>query len=133
MSTAESARQTILFADDEEALVMLFSAYLRRAGYMVKTASDGQRAYDLFLADPQGIALLITDVHMPTLSGLELAAKVSAAGCPVLMLSGTDAPAEASFHGWQFLCKPFSASVLLDKVRTMLDSSGNSTEAAAKG
>src|SRR5438094_1465567 len=61
--------KTILVADDESHILHVVSLKLRNAGYRVLTARDGQEAFEL--ASTEMPDLLITDYHMPQLSGLE--------------------------------------------------------------
>ncbi|MDB5297806.1 MAG: chemotaxis protein CheY [Phycisphaerales bacterium] len=81
--------QTILVADDETHILNVVSLKLRNAGYRVLTAADGQQALDLArLHRPD---LLVTDYHMPLLSGLELCRRLrqdpATAGLRVVMLT----------------------------------------------
>src|SRR4051794_10345862 len=66
--------KTILVADDESHILHVVSLKLRNAGYRVVTARDGQEALELATAERPD--LLITDYHMPQLSGLELCQKL---------------------------------------------------------
>src|SRR6476659_6762258 len=63
-------KKTILVADDETHILNVVSLKLRNAGYRVLTARDGQEALEL--AQQERPDLIITDYHMPALSGLEL-------------------------------------------------------------
>jgi CheY-like chemotaxis protein len=65
------SEKTILVADDESHILNVVSVKLRNAGYRVVTAHDGREALEVALAERPD--LLITDYHMPELSGLELA------------------------------------------------------------
>src|SRR5438034_8163420 len=62
--------KTILVADDESHILNVVSLKLRNAGFRVVTASDGQEAFTI--AQQEKPDLLITDYHMPGMSGLEL-------------------------------------------------------------
>ena len=64
------SEKTILVADDESHILNVVSLKLRNAGFRVLTASDGREALDV--AGLERPDLLITDYHMPHLSGLEL-------------------------------------------------------------
>ena len=81
------------------------SLKLRNAGYTVVTARDGQEALELAQADRPD--LLITDYHMPQLSGLELCQKLkqdpATAGIPAIMLtaSAKSVCGLGSLVGWQ--------------------------------
>ena len=81
--------RTILVADDETHILNVVSLKLRNAGYQVLTASDGQEALDL--ARQHRPDLLITDFHMPMLSGLELCRRLAqdprTVGIPAIMLT----------------------------------------------
>src|SRR5438094_10387545 len=81
--------KTILVADDESHILHVVSLKLRNAGFTVVTASDGQEAYEL--AQQEHPDLLITDYHMPQLSGLELCRKLkqdpATSSIPAIMLT----------------------------------------------
>ena len=66
--------KTILVADDETHILHVVSLKLRNAGFKVLTARDGQEALEM--AQQQHPDLLITDYHMPQLSGIELCQKL---------------------------------------------------------
>src|SRR5438477_4298920 len=68
------ASKTILVADDESHILHVVSLKLRNAGYRVITARDGQEAFELAVQEKPD--LIITDYHMPQLSGLELCQKL---------------------------------------------------------
>ncbi len=99
----------------------LFSAALKRAGYDVTVAADGADALPILHQTPRAIDLLITDIHMPVLSGTELAKEADHLGCPVLLMSGDPPPAEAAQAGWDFLAKPFAPSALIQAAKEMLN------------
>lgn len=121
--------ETILLAEDDEAVRSLFKMALESQGYKVFAARDGKEAIRTMekLADPPHI--LITDVVMPEMSGRELAEVFRAKfpNIPVLFVSGyTDDMILR--HGIveaheAFLAKPFSPLGLARKVRGVLDKS----------
>jgi CheY-like chemotaxis protein len=115
-------RPLILLADDERPLATVFSLCLRRAGYNVKLAFDGKEALASFLESPKSFTMVVTDVQMPFVSGLELAEAASGHGCPVLLISASDLPSEAAWQGWAFLRKPFHHKHLLTVLRNTLES-----------
>src|SRR5262245_44193991 len=87
--TATPARGSVLVVDDEDQLRRLASAQLRRAGYEVTLAADGQEALArLAEATPD---LVVSDVMMPVLDGLgllqELRAQSATRGIPVILLT----------------------------------------------
>ena len=66
----------ILFVDDELALTKMGKQVLERLGYTVADVSDSQQALSMFKSDPHGFDLLITDLTMPSLTGIQLAKEV---------------------------------------------------------
>jgi two-component system alkaline phosphatase synthesis response regulator PhoP len=88
-STAGNGVKTILLADDETHILNVVSLKLRNAGFRVLTAGDGQEALDLAVQEIPD--LLITDFHMPMLSGLELCRRLrqnpATAQIPAIMLT----------------------------------------------
>jgi PAS domain S-box-containing protein len=116
----------VLLADDNADM----REYLQRLlepGYQVTAVTDGQAALDAARADPPDI--LISDVMMPRLGGLQLVATLRAdrrtAEVPVLLLSAR-AGQEAAIEGLDagaddYLVKPFAAAELLARVRATVD------------
>ena len=93
MDTAANTWQgQILLVDDDQILLELGSAALRRAGFHVDVATDGQNALDLLshLAHD----LVITDLEMPRIGGLELIKRirsnVATENLPVIVITGLD-------------------------------------------
>ena len=121
-----SNNKKILVADDESHILHVVSLKLTNAGYTVVTASDGQEAFELATADRPD--LLITDYHMPQLSGLELCQKLrqsaETSGIPTIMLTARGYaldPADTEQSGIKcMLSKPFSPRALLQTVNEML-------------
>jgi CheY-like chemotaxis protein len=118
--------ETLLLAEDEQAVRRLARSVLERYGYNVLEAASGAEAIEL-IKRTANISLLITDVVMPQMSGKELAANAGTVypNIRVLYLSGyTD---NAIFHhgvleeGASFLAKPFTQEGLARKVRDVLD------------
>jgi len=121
-----SSTKTILVADDESHILNVVSLKLTNAGYTVFTAVDGQEALEL--ATAQRPDLLITDYHMPQLSGLELCQRLrqnpATAGIPTIMLTARGyslEPSDTEQNGINcMLSKPFSPRQLLATVSEML-------------
>ena len=118
--------KTILVADDESHILHVVSMKLRNAGFRVLTARDGREAFETALHEKPD--LLITDYHMPELSGLELCSKLkeepSTSHIPAIMLTARGyqlEPADTEKSG--ILCmlsKPFSPRQLLETVNQVL-------------
>lgn len=117
---------TILVADDESHILHVVSLKLRNAGYRVLTARDGQEALEM--ATHEQPNLLITDYHMPQLSGIELCQRLKAdpatASIPSIMLTARGynlEPADTQNSGiCRMLSKPFSPRELLATVEEIL-------------
>lgn len=122
-----SNNKTILVADDESHILHVVSLKLRNAGYRVVTARDGQEALEL--AQQEKPDLLITDYHMPQLSGLELCQMLKAGAAtnsiPAIMLTARGyhlEPADTEKSGiLRMLSKPFSPRHLLATVNEVLE------------
>jgi two-component system, OmpR family, response regulator MprA len=114
---------TILVVDDDDRLLSSVRRVLAYEGYRVLTASSGPEG--LQLARDESPDLIILDVMMPGLDGLEVARRVQAGGgVPVLMLSARDriedkvAGLEAGAD--DYLVKPFAVEELLARVKARL-------------
>ena len=127
--TAEEARgdETVVLVEDEPMVKNLVSEVLRKSGYRVMEFVNGREAMSRLRHFSEPIHLLVTDVVMPGMSGIELARQL-ALGRPemrILFLSGyTDDLVErqgALQPGRGFLQKPFTPDTLLRKVRGLLD------------
>ncbi len=101
---------------------------LRSAGYRVLEAADGIEGLEAAEHEYGQLDLLITDLVMPRMGGVELAAKLQATlpELRVLFLSGhaepTATPVSAEVHAARFLQKPFETEALLAEVRRLLES-----------
>jgi two-component system, OmpR family, alkaline phosphatase synthesis response regulator PhoP len=121
-----NANKKILVADDESHILHVVSLKLRNAGYDVVTAKDGAEALEL--AQSEKPDLLITDYHMPQLSGLELCQKLKQDPAtnmiPAIMLTARGyhlEPQDTEQNGiLRMLSKPFSPRQLLATVNEVL-------------
>jgi two-component system, cell cycle sensor histidine kinase and response regulator CckA len=117
--------ETILIVEDEDAIREVTRRILVRSGYYVLTCASGVEAISMVEGYPGQIDLLVTDVIMPQMLGREVATRVQALrpGTPVLFMSGYAQPVLGSTLGEEtmLLEKPFSAQLLLEKVREVLE------------
>ena len=118
----DPTRETILLVEDEPAVRQLFSQALSRTGYRVYEARNGQEAIKVFDQHGDAIDLLLTDLRMPFMGGVELARQLRTRRrtLKLLCISGYAGGGELEFSG-DFLAKPFSRDELLAKVREILD------------
>ena len=119
--------EMILVVEDEEPVRRLAVIALASAGYRVLEAADGRMAIEVFDQHRGQIDLVITDVVMPHLGGRELvtALQVKQPGLRVIYTSGYADDAVLR-HGISraevdFLAKPYTPSVLLQKARDVID------------
>ena len=124
MQTA-TRRPRVLVADDDPDVRDLVSFKLTQAGFDVTCVGDGLEAWDVFVDSPPD--LLVLDVMMPCLSGLDLLVKVREAAqyrIPVLLLSARsrDADVDAGFAAGadDYVVKPFSPRELVHRVNGIL-------------
>lgn len=117
----------ILVVDDDLELSGLISYALRQAGYLVVESGDGQAALAAFEREEPNLVIL--DVNLPRLSGLEVCRQIRAVSkTPVMMLtvrSGEEDQVQALDLGADdYLTKPFSPKTLLARVRALLRRAG---------
>lgn len=114
---------TILLVEDEPAVRDMIARALRREGYQIVDASDGVEAIDLFNLHPLAeVHLLITDMDMPRLGGLDLASQLRAANLVqrVIYMTGDIFRSPPSELTSTLLRKPFNLQHLTSVVREML-------------
>lgn len=119
--------ETILFVDDEETLVNLGRQMLSTLGYNVQVEKNSMKAFELFRCSPDEFNLVITDLTMPRLTGIELAEKISAVrpDLPIILCTGySDQVSRKNLGKYgikRLLLKPFSIREIARNVREVLD------------
>jgi CheY-like chemotaxis protein len=108
----------ILVVDDESAVRAVVQSILLRAGYVVLSAKDGVEGLRVFKQHQTTIGLVLSDVMMPNMNGLELADQVLEldSRMPVIFMSGN----MQANRGWGCVAKPFTANELVSNVRQAL-------------
>ncbi|HXE81126.1 MAG TPA: PAS domain-containing protein [Vicinamibacterales bacterium] len=123
---AERGTELVLLVEDEEQVRSLVARALQWSGYRVRAAANGREALELVREESDRVALVVTDVVMPGMSGPEMVRRLreSRPDLRVLYISGyagdsflRDRPEE----GTGFLQKPFTTRRLLRRVRDMID------------
>ena len=117
----------ILIADDEQNIVISLEFLMKREGFEVLVANDGEEAIRRIRADQPDLVLL--DVMMPKKSGFEVCQEVKAdpalGGVRILMLTAkgrdTEVAKGLALGADAYMTKPFSTRELVDKVRSMLE------------
>jgi CheY-like chemotaxis protein len=121
---AARGNETILVVEDDPHVRAVEASVLRRAGYRVLEASEGQEAIAVAERHPGDIHLVVTDVVMPRMNGLELAGRLCALRprTKVLYVSGYgDDSLPEPLPPPLFLHKPITSQELTSKVRELLD------------
>jgi len=117
---------TLLIADDEPNILISLEFLMKREGYNVKLARDGQEAIDAIVAHKPDLVLL--DVMMPRKTGFDVCQEVRAneqvRATRILMLTAkgrdTDVAKGLALGANAYMTKPFSTKELVEKVRELL-------------
>jgi PAS domain S-box-containing protein len=122
-----SGQERILFIDDEQALVSMGKAFLESLGYDVVIETSSREALALFIRQPDGFDLVITDMTMPEMTGERLAKELRRIrpDIPIILCTGfshhlNEEEAKAIGIG-AFLMKPFGLRELAETVWTVLE------------
>ncbi len=119
---AAGAGATILIAEDDDGTRTVVARMLERIGHTVLLAPDGQQALRLAEQHAGSVDLLLTDVMMPGMSGIQL--RQRRLTVPVLYMSGYPEGAQEEAAGFRletdFIAKPFSSTVLGRKIAEKL-------------
>jgi two-component system, OmpR family, response regulator RegX3 len=115
--------ERILVVDDEQAIVDAVSYALRAAGFEVDEFGDGESALEAARSTPYDV--LVVDVRLPGLSGIEITRRLRAeSGVPILMLTAMDAEVDRVLGleagADDYVTKPFSVAELVSRVRAIL-------------
>jgi two-component system alkaline phosphatase synthesis response regulator PhoP len=117
----------VLIADDEPNILISLEYLMKREGYAVSVARDGQEAIDAILRERPDLVLL--DVMMPVKTGFEVCQEVRASELVkdtlILMLTAkgreTDLAKGLALGANAYMTKPFSTKELVSRVRGMLE------------
>ncbi len=120
-------REDVLVVDDEPAVRRFAARVLREEGYAVREARDGAEALELIRVGADQLGLVLSDIVMPRLNGVQLLESISALrpGLPVILMSGygSEQLAERGIASpCGVLSKPFPADLLLSEVRRCIRS-----------
>ncbi|HEY7612683.1 MAG TPA: response regulator [Gemmatimonadales bacterium] len=122
----QPSRPAVLVVDDDRGVLRLTARMLRLDGYMVLEAGSGAEALRLLETEPE-IRLVLTDVVMPGMHGLDLATKVlqRERGPRVILMTGHAAQLSAQLDqrdpSLPLLLKPFTSQQLIKTVRRVLE------------
>jgi CheY-like chemotaxis protein len=121
---APSGSETILLVEDNEAVRSAARRILERSGYKVVAATNGQDALQLFQVHANDVALVLADIVMPVMGGIELIEAIRRTGrSPKMLLTSgyTERTRDADRLAVPLLAKPWTPSQLASKIREILD------------
>jgi CheY-like chemotaxis protein len=114
---------TILLVDDDEGVGQIATLTLRQKGHDILPASNGVEALMVYSSYRLKIDLVLTDVDMPQMNGLELAARIRARDPSkrILLMSGRAVEGLGNPENYPMLSKPFLPSQLVAAVDSALE------------
>ncbi|MGO8970272.1 MAG: response regulator [Myxococcaceae bacterium] len=119
--------ERLLIIDDEPAIARVLAEQLERLGYTVTTATDPEEALEVLTEDPTDFDLAITDLQMPRMDGVQLAARLAAVrpSLPVVLITGNRMSVPSTVMRAagvrEVVDKPFQIRELCRAIRTALD------------
>ncbi|MCC2612841.1 MULTISPECIES: response regulator transcription factor [Rhizobium/Agrobacterium group] len=128
--------QTIALVDDDRNILTSVSIALEAEGYKVETYTDGASALDGLIARPPQLAIF--DIKMPRMDGMELLRRLrQKSDVPVIFLTSKDEEIDELFGlkmgADDFITKPFSQRLLVERVKAILRRAGNRDVQAVGG
>ncbi len=127
-------KRCVLVADDEARMVRALSDFLTINNFHVLTAKDGKEALDVFYSHNSHVDILLLDVMMPELDGFAVLEDIrdNCSMVPVIMVSAKgedyDQVKGLNCGADDYVSKPFSPSLLLARIESVLKRVGKSTE-----
>ncbi len=122
-------KEHIIVVDDEEAIVKVMEKMLNRLGYTVTTGTSSRKILEIFAEKPDSFDLIITDMTMPEMTGMELAEKMLEirGDIPIILCTGYNAQfSEESARRagiGKVIMKPVNIGDMTKKIRDLLDKS----------
>ena len=121
-----TSSETLLIVDDEPLMTSLFSQSMSKRGYQVLTAASGAEALEIVKREGETIRVVITDMTMPGMDGMQLAQALAqqAPQIKVLLSTGHEADNELLAQSPNIkgiVQKPYQSKVLAEKIRLLLE------------
>ncbi len=127
--TSLSGQGHILFVDDEERIVKVYSSVLKSLGYQVTAETNSMKALEIFQNSPDAFDLVISDLTMPEMNGIEMAETIHAVSpdLPIMICTGAasaNMQETTSEYGIRkVLTKPYHKRELSSAIHELLDKS----------
>ena len=128
---ADGKRPVIIIPDDDPIMLMLLKKFIEGAGYQVREAVDGEEALTA-IASGAAPDLLVTDVNMPRLNGMDLVKGIRGTlgllDLPIIMLTteNSDKSQEMAFRlgADDYIIKPFKGPIVIARITAALRRAG---------
>ncbi len=126
--------EKILIVDDEIKILTMMKKILERHGFSITTENDSNKALSLIQSNPQNYQILVTDISMPQMTGIELAQKAREKNphINIIFLSGfvsnDYSEAISAFNNSKLLLKPINIAILIDNINKLLNINIEKTE-----
>jgi len=122
----QSSTATVLLADDDEAVLATIETILKRLGHKVITAKDGLMAVESYKANSAEIDLIILDIVMPNMGGIEAYKEIKKTGSPacVIFMTGYDPDQKPGVEGAipeKVIMKPFNVAEFSRLIQSTLE------------
>jgi DNA-binding response OmpR family regulator len=121
-----AAAKNVLIVEDEQELRSLFAILLEMEGFKVFQANDGSQGLDLLQKHAGEVALLITDLNLPQVAGMDVIARARALN-PAIKIVGTSGMGGKAVREMvikagadEFIAKPFQPSEAISKLKAIL-------------
>lgn len=125
--TLHSASETLLIVDDEPLMTDLFQQFMTKRGFQVLSAATGQEALATIAAQGEVIKLVMLDLTLPDMSGIEVARRLAerVPDLPVVIASGHELEPSLALPSniVEVVKKPYQIRALADRIREILASS----------
>jgi PAS domain S-box-containing protein len=131
LSSIKGGTEKILIVDDEESIVKMEKKMLERLGYRVTATNDSRKALEIFKANPEKFDLVITDMTMPYMTGIQLANEIknTRIDTPIIICSGfsdqvnQDTYEEIGIQG--YITKPVIKREMAQMIKEVFDKVNN--------
>lgn len=118
-----NAAKTILLVDDEESLMFFLQKLLMREGYNIIKAVNGKDAVDIYKSTQDDIDLILMDITMPVMSGIEAYKELLKhdPDVSILLMSAYSKESFEDIENISFIRKPIFPSDLINKIAELLN------------